>query len=409
MSDLADIVATALAFVQTLAPLSVVIAAIGFLHNVRQTRIKREHDEAASVREVLNSLGTRAYLLNWSMIGSPPPLVAAGVLHIREAIEARIGMKPSDAEVASFIADKVLSESIVEKAWRDSKVLERFQNEALEFGKLRADLGNRVPIIQAALSEIDTRLRLLFLLNTFVIFSMRNDAGFKTLGKSPGTGSQEPAVSLLHRLLLRASHIPKETAFSEACSFLEKFCAATTTVSDERILLLIRHRRWLQGLRDWWSKRQSRKTGNAQQRALLKRLRENAAGHFHLLRRVAEEIFKTRDQERAATDARKRSATRLLYAVRGNGDRAALEKATQEFLVKMEAASSEHLATQLQLLELRAQGVDDPDIDLLLASSFDLPDLIQAALERGANANVSVDAVLARHEAILRRASQSGC
>jgi hypothetical protein len=69
---LATTSAEVLAIISKLAPLSIVIAALALLHNFRQAWLKRDRDDATAVREVLNKLGAKAYLLNWSLIGDPP-------------------------------------------------------------------------------------------------------------------------------------------------------------------------------------------------------------------------------------------------------------------------------------------------------------------------------------------------
>ena len=107
-----------LSIINKFAPLSVVIAALGFLNTLKQNSAKRNQDEAKSAREVLNKAGTKAYILNWSLIGNME--ISSGVLQLREMIETRLGKTPTVQEFEALLADQSLIESMIEKAWRDS-------------------------------------------------------------------------------------------------------------------------------------------------------------------------------------------------------------------------------------------------------------------------------------------------
>ncbi len=389
--------ASILGIIAKFAPLSIIIAALGFLQSVRQARIKRDHDDAVSVRGVLNSLGTKTYVLEWSLLGSPPSLIAASVMQIREAVEERIGKAPADHEIAEFLSEQLLAEGIVEKSLRDSKVIERFQSEALEFGKLRADLGNRLPLVQAAFAEVETRLRMLFLLDSFLIFAMRNKPEYKELkGRDPGM----PPVGMsgLHRLLLQHLILPDREAFSEACGFLQEFCEAAGAANDRRVLSLTRRRHLFPKLGDWWSTRRDLRGDDSEEKVLLKKLKENAGEHFNLLSPVVAELSKARRQERVASRLRQRSALRILGALDNQGEGSKLAKVTRAFLAKCEATTGDSSATMFNLLQLRARGIDDPDIDALLASASGAVELLKSALDRGATGDVGSGEILARHK-----------
>jgi hypothetical protein len=398
--DLSALSAQVLSVVTKLAPLSVIIAALALLHNVRQARAKRDRDEAIAVRQILNKLGVKAYLLSWSLVGSAP--IAAGALQMRESIEARIGRHPSAADLASFTADQLLFEAVVEKAWRDSKVIERFQSEALEFGTLRADLGNRVPLIQAALRVVDTRLRLLFLLNTFVVFSIRNDQSYKGLAQARQSGQVTDAMAQMHRLLLRAANVPETSAFSEACKLLEEFSQVAASADDHTILRLVRRNRSsVQRLQDWLGEQSGSRRESDEQQELLQKLRDRAPGEFALLKQAVEESMRRIRSERRGVAAIERSRTRMLQAFKGHPGASSLEQAARAFLASQAEHEASDLTSLSSLLRLRSLGVQDPDIDFFLGSITGVTELAKSALDRGADIKASLPVVLARHQALL--------
>ena len=51
------------------------------------------------------------------------------------------------------------------------------------------------------------------------------------------------------------------------------------------------------------------------------------------------------------------------------------------------------------LLDFKASGIDDPDIDLFLAATSGETALLEPALERGGNPQVTIGEVLERHGA----------
>jgi hypothetical protein len=397
--NFAKVSADVLGAITKLAPLSVIIAALALLHNFRQAAVKRDRDEASAIREILSKLGVKAYVLNWSLVGSSP--IAAAVQQIREAIETRIGKKPSGEDLASFISDQLLFEGVVEKAWRDSKVIERFQSEALEFGKLRSDLGDRVPVMQAALQEIDTRLRMLFLLNTFVVFSMRNDDRYKTLGRA-GESRQSgagDAMAELQRLLFSASSVPDRGAFSEACKFIEEFSRAATSATDDAILDLTRHRRsYLRRFRDWQAVKKSRHRDDNERYGLLQKLKDKAPDEFPLMTLVVDNVMQKRHDARVGARLLEQSSMRTLQVLKGNPRAGDLNSSIENFLTKHGRHESAELKSLSALLRIRSLGVDDPDVDVLLASPTGVTELLKSAVSRGGRVGVTLQEVLARHQ-----------
>ncbi len=61
---------------------------------------------------------------------------------------------------------------------------------------------------------------------------------------------------------------------------------------------------------------------------------------------------------------------------------------------RSDSSSTAHIE---QLLELKREGIQDPDIDLLIGASRDDANAVRAALDAGADINVTTDEVLHRH------------
>jgi len=70
-----------------------------------------------------------------------------------------------------------------------------------------------------------------------------------------------------------------------------------------------------------------------------------------------------------------------------------------QVLFSMEDDSPHHVLPQFVEF-LREQGVDDPEVDLLWASSTGRVDVAQEALKRGASVNVDAKTIIARHRAL---------
>src|SRR5271156_658406 len=119
------------------------------------------------------------YLLNWSLIGHLE--FSATVLRVRELIEERVGKSPSASALVTLFSDKPLMASIVEKAWRDSGVGEKFRQHVFEFGQVQAEMGNRIPLVQEAFEAISARLRVSFMTDVFLVNAIRTSDKYRSI------------------------------------------------------------------------------------------------------------------------------------------------------------------------------------------------------------------------------------
>lgn len=379
-----------------LAPLSVVIAAIALLHNFHQTRAQKRSTQATSLRKTLGILGAKTYLLNWSLIGNSDTNKA--LLQIRELIELRIGTLPSSDDLSTLISDKKLFEGIIDKGFIDSGFTEKFQSEAVEFGKIKADIGNKIPILDVALEEVNTKLRMLFLLNTVVVFSARNKETINSLFKSDSSEeSTIPLMTTLHQFLSDAAHISDKGSFSEACKFIQELSYAISNIDDNVLLSLSKKPSmhviaWV-WLWDIWKKVQEKKKINE----IAKALKQNPSEEYRLLHRAFEDILQNKCKLRQRIKIMTLRANKLLEAVNGYLGIKELEKATNKFLSKYSEKKFIDIKTSLDLIKLRAIGVNDPDIDIFLATTTGIIELIQSAVDRGGNVNSSLGEILKKY------------
>lgn len=388
-----------LSIINRFAPLSVVIAALAFLNTLKQNGAKRNQDEAKAAREVLNKAGTKAYLLNWSLVGNME--IIAGVLQLREMIEARIGKTPTPQEFEALLADQPLIESLVEKAWRDSGIVAQFRQEALEFGQISADLGDRIPLIQEALEVITTRLRILFKIDTFVLYSLRNDPAYRGIPHSATARRPDP-ITNLQRLFLRAANVPAKDAFSEACTLLQQFSTITATAADKRILKLIRPR-WhpLAHLNDFVQRKQQDRLDRRFHQQFARQVKERLPSEATLLCEAADEVLRRANRTRLTQQRLENSSRRITHIFRGLSDSEDLRDASTKFLSAHSTGELLVMASLKDLLRLKYLGIHDPDIDFHLAVTTGTLELLKSADSRGAKHGASPSDVLARHQAAL--------
>ncbi len=392
--DVFEIYKQVIKIIAQLAPLSVLIAALTLINNLRQAKIKRKLDEANALREVFSRLGVKSYLLNWSLIGNSQ--IMAAVLHIREAIEARLGNNPSSEELRQVISDQILFESLVEKALQDSKFTEKFQMEALEFGKFKADLGNRIPLLEEALQIVEVQLRMLFLLNTFLIFSIRNDQGYKALGQSE---TDQEVMEELHRLLLRASMIKDKNSFSEGCKFIEEISDAATRADDDTILQLAHYRlSWIENCKCWLAEQRRQYRERKKYNELIQNLKQNAPKEFQLLKISADNIKQKKRISRNNSKLLEQSGNHILRTLKGVANYNSLKKTIEKLIESRNTEESEDLETMSTLLKIRSLGIEDPNIDIFLASSMGTVQLVQSAIQQGASVNISLSEVIEKHK-----------
>lgn len=388
-----------LSIINKFAPLSVVIAALGFLNTLKQNSAKRNQDEAKSTREVLNKAGTKAYILNWSLIGNME--ISSGVLQLREMIETRLGKTPTVQEFEALLADQPLIESMIEKAWRDSGAIAQFRQEALEFGQIRADLGDKIPLIQEALEIVATRLRLLFKIDTFVLYSFRKDPAYRSIARSATAKRPDPMTNL-QRLFLRSVGLPKEGAFSEACSLLEQFSTITATAADKRILKLLKHRLHpLARIKDLLQQKQQDRLDQRFRQQFARQLNARLPAEAPLLCEAADEVLHRATRIRRTQQRLENSSNRIAHLFSGLSQSEDLADASKKFLAAHSADELRAMALLKGMLRLKYAGIPDPEIDLHLATGTGILELLKSADARGANHDTIPLDVLARHENTL--------
>jgi hypothetical protein len=384
-----------LSVINLLAPLSVVIAALGLLNTLRQNTIKRNQDVAKSTREILTRAGTKAYLLNWSLIGNMN--ISAGVLQLREMIEARIGKTPTVKDFESFLADRPLVESMIEKAWRDSGVIAQFLQESLEFGQIRADLGDKIALIQEALDIVVTRLRLLFMVDAFSIDSFRNNPRYRSIARS-ATARQPDAMTNLQGLFLSAVRIPEKDSFSEACTLLEHFADITAAASDKRILKLLRQRpHAILRMRDFFERKRHERLDRVFRKQFSRQVNDRLPLEAELLCKAADEALYRAGNTRRAQQRLERSSLRIhriFHGVYGSED---MDEASTNFLTAHLASERKTMSTLTALLRLKFLGVTDPDVDFHLAVITGIRELLESADTRGASRSSTTPTLLAKH------------
>jgi hypothetical protein len=91
----------------------------------------------------------------------------------------------------------------------------------------------------------------------------------------------------------------------------------------------------------------------------------------------------------------------VLGAFKGSKGSKRLTDAAADFIAHHQRQESEQLKSMSTLLRIRSLGVDDPEIDILLASATGVNELAKSALARGANVNVTLPTVLAKHRQVL--------
>jgi len=289
----------------------------------------------------------------------------------------------------------LLFESMIEKGFTESGATAKFLQEAFEFGRIQAELGARIPIIHTALGSITTRLRMLFLMNTFVAFSIRDTTVY-----APVTGQdRDDAIREMHRILYRAAQLPDKEDFGAACKLVEEFSRAASVVSDETLLRVMRAKSSaLQRFRDFLRRRAESRAEAKSRRETLRKLSQTCSSEFPALGIAAEDILRKMADARVSEQKLKRSAESTIQAFHQTETTAALAQACEEFLEKMARESDDDSESLGKLLQFKIDGVSDPDIDLFLGASTGGTELVERALARGGNPHVRIGEVLKRHQ-----------
>jgi hypothetical protein len=379
--------------VVTLAPFSIVLAVITFIYNVMQARQKARAEEARTIRELFNRLGTKAYLLNWSQVGNPE--IASAVLELRELIEERLGKTPTQNDVNTLVADRLLFESLIQKGWRKAGITSHFQTEALDFGQLLAELGNRLAVLRVALEAVNTQLRMLFVSDVLALHATRDFRKFAHFQKSRHGAPPSPITSL-HRFIAASTGAQEKTEFSEACILLENFSALLSTTPDRRVLQLPspapNRNRLSEALHRWRLRRRDKVLLSRTSRVFHEKFASEAdfldeAFRFHI------EHARILDPSDLRLES---SVSTLKHRITGLTGEAAVREALDKFMRARHDRQDKDAVALNDLFHLKFVGINDPQVDLAIGNMVGIGGTIhvEAALERGASSHVSLEQLL---------------
>jgi hypothetical protein len=376
-----------------LAPLSIVVAALSFLYTLRQGRAKRDEDKARNLREILNKAGIMGYLLNWSSIGNFE--FSAAVLRVRELIEERVGKAPSASALVTLFGDQLLMDSIVEKAWRDSGVGEKFRQHAFEFGQLQAAMGNRIPLVQEAFEAISAGLRVSFMTDVFIVNSIRTSDKYRRI--PPRVSGDQEAIAYIHRQLLSAAQVPKMEAFSKACTVLQRFAEITAVATDKSLLKITASPTLVFRVEEYFHANKQDRLDRPFRQQATQTLAEKFPAEASLLTQAVDGFLRQRRNMRANERRLQTSYEQIAHVFRGLKGSTELNESCREFIAERAASASTDLAPLEKLISLKCMGVNDPQIDFSLGLGSDVLDLLKSALSRGADQKVGLQETLDRY------------
>jgi hypothetical protein len=392
------------ALIAKLAPLSVLVAALTFINTIRQARAKQAEEKAQAIRQSLAKAGTAAYVLSWSLLGDRE--ISAWILQIRESIEERLGKEPSVTEIQKLFTDRVLIESIVEKAWRDSGAVTGYRNEALDFSRIQVDIGNKIPVVQDALESISARLRMLLLSDAFIVNSIRNDRGYQNIPAELLLEQFSPMSYIQHKLLVEIKRADLE-GFSEACKLVEAIAKITAIADTRKILLLLRPPSLLQRLKQRLRRNQAQRASRMFQNSVTQKLKINFPDHSTLLAQAATQILGERETIVATAEEYANFLDSITRIFRGMSGSTEFHTACGKFLAVQLKERMHKNDLMVSFVRLKCLGIEDPDVDTVLAVNGGSIDLLKAALARGADPHVGDKQVLARYELTLKEAKDA--
>jgi len=334
------------------------------------------------------------YLLNWSLIGHLE--FSATVLRVRELIEERVGKSPSASALVTLFSDKPLMASIVEKAWRDSGVGEKFRQHVFEFGQVQAEMGNRIPLVQEAFEAISARLRVSFMTDVFLVNAIRTSDKYRSI--PPQVSGDEEAITYIHRQLLSVTQAPEKEAFSKGCTLLERLAEITAIATDESLLTITSSPTLVFRIEEYFNTRkQDRADKQFRLRATRKLVEKFPPDEVSLLTQAVDGFLRQRRSKRTTERRLQTSFRQIAHVFRGFEASSKLNEACEEFIAER-AASSTDLAPLEKLIDLKCMGVDDPQIDFALGLGADVLDLLKSALSRGADQNLGLQQTLDGYE-----------
>ncbi len=382
----------AIDFINKLAPLSIVITALGILNTIRLARVKRRQDDAQALRETLNTAGTTANTLNWSLLGRSD--VTIPLLALRDMIETRL-TKPVTAQALSgLLNDQLLIEPMIAKAWRDSGEFDRFRQQFLDFGRLEAEIGSRIPLVYEALERINAQLRVLLHTDSNLIVTVRNDSRYRNIASL--AGKPVDPLSHVHRMFAKDARHSSPESFSHASQFLNALAGATASASDKRILMLFRPL----GLLDRWKHYLARRNAERRDRILrpqlARQLEENFPNEAPMLT-VALDTVLSKTRELRQNDLILRdSAEKITNTLRTSQD-SDLAKATKKLVETLSSSYRDDIYTMHALIRLKTLGIPDPEIDAALGLEIGSLELVKSADARGANLMQGPKTILNQH------------
>ena len=377
-----------------LAPLSIVLTALGILNTIRLARVKRREDQAKAIRETLNSAGTSAYILTWSLLGGMSAKVP--LLELRDAIETRLGKPVAAQPLLDLLNDQLLIEPMIGKAWRDSGAIDRFRQEAFEFSRLSADIGSRIPLVHEALEQINAKLRVLLQADSTLTVNVRNDKNYRTLPPAHPGQPNDP----LHRVMtLLLSDTPRNNSetFQTSTGFLNALAAATASASDRRILRLVHARMILPRWKNHFAERAAKDRDRPVRAEIAAQFQQVIPQEAGPLTSALDAALKQTHTLHQKEQLLRHNAAYILHTLKTSDENPKLRDAVQGFVQALAKKNEEEIWKTHALIRLKALGVGDPEIDVHLAIATGTPELLKSAMNLGATMVVGLDRVLHSH------------
>lgn len=379
-------------FVSLLAPLSIVVAALALVNSYRQAEQRRRDEKVQRIRELVSELGTLAYVVKWASLGDSDVDIA--VLRIRDDIQKRLGPTPTAEEIRTLMTDQRLREALVWDAFAASGSSERVVQQMKDFARLRARLQFFNNVVETAMDTIAACMRVRLMRSMFIVLGLRNPQHSL---RSPGTTDVERSpLAHTHRVLRADAQQPRENGLSEALDVIEELGNFVLRAPDSAVLRLGAKAGPSRRLWSWLQRKRGARTENVKAADLRNRILTNFPDYAELLDPAISYVLAARNN--LPTDQRQLVATNARFArLGGSAATQKLRDAVGKFLVVHFEEEEEEQSQLEALLELKAQGVEDPDIDLFLAAASGVHSLQESAISRGANSNVDILGVLRRH------------
>jgi hypothetical protein len=380
-------------FIARLAPFSVVIAVLALLNNYRQAEQRRRDERVQRTRELLSKLGTAAYVVAWtSLLGESDVEVA--LLRIRDELQRRLGSTPTAEAIRDVLADQRLREAMVHEGFSASGSNARVEEQVKEFARLRSEITFHNSALEMAMDEIEGHLRVRLLRALNVAMALRDEHHVLRAGIVDESGKMHAPLAYAHWILRNDAEIPRQEGLSEALKVIEALGDLVVRAPDSTVRRLYARPRAIRRVRRWIQRRRRARAAARKYAELRLRIRQRAGSDSDGLGRAIDFVI---------AEASKVEDVRLeLAAASANFARLAGTAASRDLVDAIaafcDARSQDKRHLELEcLLEFKAQGVDDPDIDVFLAAASGVVPLLESALVRGGNPNVGILTVIKRH------------